>query len=505
MSAVAVEITLLFNALGMAGDAGDPPKRPVPDSAAQARSLATVRHAFKGDFNRAKTLDQKRALVQKMIGVAAETTGPADRYVVLRVARDVAVGAGDARTAIRTIEAINESYQIDVLKMKAAAVRKAEEVTAPAAMKREIAAAALELADEAVAKIDFPSAKALLPLALAAARKSGDMDLVKQVAAREKEVQQLQQQFEAAMAAVAVLKKDPTNPDANLAVGQYLCIVRKDWRRALPRLAAGSDAAWKAAAVADLADPTEAKDQAAIGDAWWDLAQKEQGIVRTQLLGRAGKWYRRALPDLPSGLTRLGIEKRLRTIPATTEPADDPLVKTDPPPPKTGDRPVKQPPHTGTARRGGPLVVQYKCGDANASDNQIKPQLQIVNTSRGSIPLNEIAIRYWYTTDPRKEQRCWCDYAKIGAGKIKTEFHPVRNAAANCYLEVTFTDAAGALAPGDNTGEMQLRISRTDWSNYVEKNDYSFDPTRRTFDSAPRITAYRKGELIWGTEPGGKR
>jgi hypothetical protein len=76
-------------------------------------------------------------------------------------------------------------------------------------------------------------------------------------------------------------------------------------------LALGSDAALKAAAIKDLRGANSADEQAAIGDAWWDLAEAKQGEERGTLRLRAGFWYLQAEPKLAEGLTGLKIRQRL--------------------------------------------------------------------------------------------------------------------------------------------------------------------------------------------------
>ncbi|HEY0604252.1 MAG TPA: cellulose binding domain-containing protein, partial [Herpetosiphonaceae bacterium] len=99
------------------------------------------------------------------------------------------------------------------------------------------------------------------------------------------------------------------------------------------------------------------------------------------------------------------------------------------------------------------LKVQYRAADTSTGDNQIKPHLNVVNTTTSSVPLSELKIRYWYTVDGDKPQNYWCDYATIGCGNITARFvkmtTPVAGVA-DYYLEVGF--AGGTLAPGASTG-----------------------------------------------------
>ena len=57
---------------------------------------------------------------------------------------------------------------------------------------------------------------------------------------------------------------------------------------------------------------------------------------------------------------------------------------------------------TGTVPRPTGLRVEYRAGDTNATDNQMKPHLRIVNGSGGAVNLSELTIRYWYSRTEMK-------------------------------------------------------------------------------------------------------
>jgi hypothetical protein len=148
--------------------------------------------------------------------------------------------------------------------------------------------------------------------------------------------------------------------------------------------------------------------------------------------------------------------------------------------------------------------VLYRSGDRTLpSDNQIKPQLQFVNTGFTDIPLSQVKIRYWFSKESGSPEQGWVDYAQIGASKITLAFAspPVTSASADRYLEVGFTSTAGTLLAGASTGEIQVRFNKTDWSNYTEANDASYDGSRTEYQPSMAVTAYRNGLLLWGTEP----
>jgi endoglucanase len=150
------------------------------------------------------------------------------------------------------------------------------------------------------------------------------------------------------------------------------------------------------------------------------------------------------------------------------------------------------------------IQINYKVGDPGAaSDNAIKPYLQVANTGNTAINLSDVTIRYWYTIDSNQSQTYWCDYAAVGCSNVNGSFVAVSPARTNAdyYLEISFTAGAGSLAPGGNSSDIQSRFSKNDWSNYDESNDYSYNGTMTSYGSWTKVTAYYKGTLVWGTEP----
>lgn len=139
--------------------------------------------------------------------------------------------------------------------------------------------------------------------------------------------------------------------------------------------------------------------------------------------------------------------------------------------------------------------VQYRCGDLNQSgDNHIKPHLNIVNDSSSTISLSELTVRYYYTKDTSADQVFVIDYARVGGGNVTGTFF-------DDYVEIGFTQGAGDLLPGGESGEIQIRIHKVDWSNYDETDDYSFDAGISSYTDWDKITVYLSGILLWGVEP----
>ncbi|MDX6516867.1 MAG: endo,4-beta-xylanase, partial [Gaiellaceae bacterium] len=157
---------------------------------------------------------------------------------------------------------------------------------------------------------------------------------------------------------------------------------------------------------------------------------------------------------------------------------------------------------TNAPTGGGGVKAQHKNNDASPTDNQIKPGLQLVNTGTSTVTLSTVTVRYWFSKEAGASTfATWCDYALKGCGNITQKIVAVTGKAnADSYFEVGFTSGAGTLAPGANTGDIQNRFNKTDWSSFTESNDYSYGTGTSYADNA-KMTVYVNGALVWGTEP----
>ena len=94
-------------------------KSPLPDEAAQAKALKLAKEVYGEDWAAAKTPSQKRDLAQKLLRGADESENdPAGRYVLLKLARDVATQAIDGLLAFEAIDKMAEQFQVDDVEMK---------------------------------------------------------------------------------------------------------------------------------------------------------------------------------------------------------------------------------------------------------------------------------------------------------------------------------------------------------------------------------------------------
>jgi formylglycine-generating enzyme required for sulfatase activity len=266
-------------------------------------------------LKQAKTTAEKTVLATDMMDAAGRVqAGSADQYVLLKIARDVAAATGDAATALQAVERLLEQFDDSAAELIGDTLLTAARQATTSTQHKAVAEAALSIGEKLADADQYETALRLCEAARSSAQRAKLFPLAKELTARIEETKRQQLLSEDYRKALSVLDDKPTDPAANLAAGRHLCFVKGDWKRGVPMLALGSDAALKAAAIKDLRGATKAEEQAAIGDAWWDLAETKQGEERDMLRLRAGFWYRQAGPKLAEGLVGLKIKQRLADI-----------------------------------------------------------------------------------------------------------------------------------------------------------------------------------------------
>jgi hypothetical protein len=283
---------------------------PVPGSAEQKKAETLLKEIFKDEYSR-KAPSDRLALARTMMKQASETSDDAAaRYLMLRESKDLALQGGDWDLSLKAADAIGKAFEEDVLPMKGAILSTASRGTKTPAEYAKLSQASSVLADEAAAGNRFDIADKAAQEALSQAKLAKDPALAIKAEAKVKALAESKSKADAVAKAVATLAKSPDDPAANSAVGRHECLTKGAWKDGLPKLARGADPQLKEVATRDLAEPKDGPGRAAVGDGWWDVAEKESGSARALARSRAVYWYELALPGL-SGLSKMKVERRI--------------------------------------------------------------------------------------------------------------------------------------------------------------------------------------------------
>jgi hypothetical protein len=157
------------------------------------------------------------------------------------------------------------------------------------------------------------------------------------------------------------------------------------------------------------------------------------------------------------------------------------------------------------------LTVQYMTDRPQDEHQEPSPSLKIVNEGTASVPLAELTLRYWYTIDSSDSQvwTCWFATSAGGCGEpledpseyqnMSGSFVTVSRPGADRYLQISFSGGAGSVGAASSV-QLEGGFHKTDWSDYTQTNDYSFDASTAWADWT-HVTLYRNDILVWGTEP----
>ncbi len=305
-------------------DEADSSRLPVPEAEALEQAVAQVRDAHREEYARSHRATQRLALGHKLLEEAAGDADhhPAFRFALLVEARKMGVELARLDLVLPAIDQMAERYETDGLAMKSEALADALAAARTTTARRAVAEACRALLEEAVLADRFAVAMECAHTAYDAADGAHDTRLRDEIVARGKQVLALRKEFARVETARQTLAQAPDDPGANLTCGRYLCLVKRDWERGLPMLALGSDPKWRSLARRDLADPSDAQAQLALGDGWWDMARAGSALARDPLLDRARRWYQAAMPRL-DGSERPRVIARLAEIKGFGPPGGD--------------------------------------------------------------------------------------------------------------------------------------------------------------------------------------
>jgi hypothetical protein len=295
----------------------------VPDADAQAAKEREILDLFKDK----EPEELPRIFLDKGVQTKDDPDG---RFMLLKMARDYAAKEQDVDRAFLAVDELAKSFDIDALEWKRETMAKLIENSKSSDINYDLTNESLRLVDgqgpkrlphNCVEADRYDIANALLDMAESTRKKINPKEIKEdelkeleaKVAATKKKIQEMEKEFEAAKAARETLESKSDDKSANLTWGKYLCTIKGDWIKGLPMLEKSEDSELAPPAKKDIAQPSSGDDQVKLGDDWWGLGEKEQGMARQQLKKRAAFWYKKAENSV-AGLTQERIKKSIREV-----------------------------------------------------------------------------------------------------------------------------------------------------------------------------------------------
>lgn len=288
-------------------------KNPVPPPDVQERIARDLNQIY--TFSAVRTPAETDALIAELLKHGERLEGTSDeRFVVLRKAVEVAAAAGRTDPLLQAIELLDKHYEIDPWDLRQSTFRQmAAEVKGPGAA-RALLASLEGVTQDALDADRYAAAEELAKAGNRASMEAGDAALRKRWRDAYAAATRLRRRADRIREVEKHLETSPGDLSAHDELGQWYCFEREDWRRGLPHLADGTNAALAELAEQELRHrPTTVDEQLKLADAWWDFAAKARKNHRSAIRRRAGYWYRRAEPEL-SGVAKLKVEKRLAEL-----------------------------------------------------------------------------------------------------------------------------------------------------------------------------------------------
>ncbi len=131
--------------------------------------------------------------------------------------------------------------------------------------------------------------------------------------------------------------------------------------------------------------------------------------------------------------------------------------------------------------------------------NTIRNYLNVRNTGNTALAYQDLSLRYWFSPDGPQAINYYVDYVALGGDNVRLT---TGQAGTETYTELRLSPALGSLAPFSSTGIIQYRTAKADWSDFDQANDFSYQ-VKGALAENMHITAYLKGQLIYGQEPAG--
>ncbi|MBS0206913.1 MAG: hypothetical protein JSS49_28900 [Planctomycetes bacterium] len=269
---------------------------------------------------------KKKEAIQKLVDASRNESFSSDeRYVVLTTLISFTRDAGDGDHWLDAVNTLFDSYDLDRDQERPKLLVDFLKAAKPGSSLQPVIEAALVEIERAMSDDRFVDAGAMLAAVNDAVRRIPNDKLKAKVAASRQSFAVREKEWKEFEAASEKLRTDGSHAVSNFIVGRWHAVQKQDWQTALPFIEMGNDAKWKSAAALERTNPKAGMEQAAIGNAWYEIGDTATGAAKAALLFHAAEWYRRAEPNATSGLLKQQLADRLAEISKLNAPTATPI------------------------------------------------------------------------------------------------------------------------------------------------------------------------------------
>ena len=297
----------------------------VPAEAERKNAAKEIHDTFK--IGGAKSKEKKIELAEKLQKVANEMNEkdePVLKYVLLEESQQAWIQAGDVDNAVRLLNARGGLFKINMPEAKLELIEDFKKPNGETAKK--LVELALKMADEyleadlveiAEDSINLANAEKAIDLAI----KLADNALKNECKPVKERVNKREIALRDCQTALAALKKNPADQEANSVVGKYYSIDKHDWEKGLPYLIQGTQDSLKDYATTEqtlrknkVPAANTTKEMFVLAGDWWTLYERVKGKnekLATGIKNHAGDLYRELLPNLTNAVHQERAKNRV--------------------------------------------------------------------------------------------------------------------------------------------------------------------------------------------------
>ncbi len=288
----------------------------IPDPVALGTAGKRLREVYAKKLEEAIDDDKKSEAAREMLDEAKLMEDPASAYVLQSAAVSLASESGEFPLVVESTDMRVGRFDVDAYEENmtaltnfgsACATREASDIDGIVYLQR-----ALPTVFAAIKNDDYVRAATIVRYAFKFVDQPRNETIPKSLNALRVQLASAQRSFDAAKESLAKYRVDSSDGESAATFGRFLCFIKGDWEAGLPLMLQGGSDDLRNLVEADLNGAKDVKAQVALGDSWWELAERAKaGVYRQAGRDRAAHWYRQAFAVMPESLDKLHVKARL--------------------------------------------------------------------------------------------------------------------------------------------------------------------------------------------------